>query len=216
MSTTEDDKHLHINIFKDNTNKNKVEEASNKSEMYLILMNEELNNKNRDYLNELNESKQENDSLTEENERMEKSVTYQRGLLHNFDEINNMRKKLNNIQNDIIVLNKQYIKDFGKLYQNYYAFFKMFLYCYVGVVVLLLATSRIGIYDTFMYNCIIGAASFINIIITKFDHNTTFDTLYNRYKIEHDKLRDHLKMSQKKIEEMDKNNEHITNFIDSI
>ena len=67
---------------------------------------------------------------------MEKSVTYQRGLLHNFDEINN-GEKLNDIQNDIIVLNKQYIKDFGKLYQNY-TFFKMFLYCYIGVVVLLL------------------------------------------------------------------------------
>ena len=217
MSTTEEDKHLHINIYKDNANnKSKIEEASNKSEMYLILMNEELNNKNRSYLDELNESKQENNTLTDENERMEKSITYQRGLLHNFHEINNKRKGLNDIQNNILSLNKNLIRDTNKLYDNYAMFLKMFLYCYGSIIVLLMGMNFISIYDTLIFNLTIGCALFINIIFTKFDYNITFETMNNNYRMDYDKLRDHLKISQKKIEEMDKNNEHITDFIDNI
>jgi hypothetical protein len=217
MSTTEDDKHLHINIYKDNgVNKGKIEDASNKSEMYLILMNEELNNKNRNYLDDLNTSKQENDTLTEDNERMEKSITYQRGLLHNFHSINNNRKELNDIQNNIVLLNKTYIKDISKLYINYSYFIQLFLYCYVSTLVLLFGVGFITLYDTFIFNSIVGLSSFITVIFTKFDYNSTFNTIHNNYKMDYEKLRDHLKISQKKIDDMDKNNEHITEFIDVV
>ena len=85
-----DNQHLHINIFKDN--KEKIESSSNKSESYLIAANEELNNKVRTLLDELATCNAEKDALLEENERMEKSITYQRGLLHNFNGLKSLEK----------------------------------------------------------------------------------------------------------------------------
>jgi hypothetical protein len=86
----EDNQHLHINIYKDN--KEKIDSSPNKSESYLIAANEELNNKVRELLNELSTCNAEKDTLLEENERMEKSITYQRGLLHNFNGLKNFEK----------------------------------------------------------------------------------------------------------------------------
>ena len=87
---TEDNKHLHINIYKDN--KEKIDSSPNMSESYLIANHEELNNKVRELLDELSTCNAEKDTLLEENERMEKSITYQRGLLHNFNGLKNFEK----------------------------------------------------------------------------------------------------------------------------
>ena len=80
---SEDNQHLHINIYKDN--QQKIDSSPNMSEAFLITTNEELNNKLRELLNELSTSNAEKDTLLEDNERMEVTVSNQRGLLHNFN-----------------------------------------------------------------------------------------------------------------------------------
>ena len=52
MSFT-DDNTLHINIYKDN--KDQIESSSNKSESYIIIANDELNNKVRNFINQISE-----------------------------------------------------------------------------------------------------------------------------------------------------------------
>lgn len=85
-----ENQHLHINIYKDN--KEKIDASPNKSESYLIAANEELNNKVRELLDELSTCNAEKDTLLEENERMEVTVSNQRGLLHNFNGLKNFEK----------------------------------------------------------------------------------------------------------------------------
>ena len=59
------------------------------SEAFIIMANEELNNKLRDVLDELSTVRGEQDTLMEDNERMEVTITNQRGLLHNFNGLKN-------------------------------------------------------------------------------------------------------------------------------
>ena len=72
---------IHINIFKNN--ESQIEQSSNKSESYIILMNEDLNNKNRDYIIEIEQLTNQVNDLEEMNDKSEKSITYMRGLLKN-------------------------------------------------------------------------------------------------------------------------------------
>lgn len=90
MST--EDQTFNINIFKDN--KESIESSNNKSESYILLANEKLNNTNRDLIIELNELQNNMNDLENDNERMEKSITYQRGLLHNFNDIKNNQENM--------------------------------------------------------------------------------------------------------------------------
>ena len=90
MST--EDQTFNINIFKEN--KESIESSNNKSESYILLANEKLNNTNRDLLIELNELQNNINNLENDNERMEKSITYQRGLLHNFNDIKNNQENI--------------------------------------------------------------------------------------------------------------------------
>jgi len=212
---SDEDKHLHINIFKDN--KDKIDTASNKSEMYLILMNEELNNNTKSYLDDLNTSKQENDSLTDDNERMEKSLTYQRGLLQNFHANNNHRKKLNDIQDSLIVLNQKHIKQTSNLYNSIVHFINFMLYSFITLLVLAFAIGLLDVFQIVVFTLLIILSVSSTVLITKFDFTKhSFQLACANYSSENARITINLKKSQKQIEEMDKNNNHITEFIDSI
>jgi hypothetical protein len=87
-----DDKTFNINIYKDN--KNLIDTSENKSEIYILLANEELNNKNKDLIQEISKLNQIISDLENDNERMEKSITYQRGLLHNFNYIKKYQQEI--------------------------------------------------------------------------------------------------------------------------
>ena len=101
-----ENQHLHINIYKDN--QQKIDSSPNMSEAFLITTNEELNNKLRELLNELSTSNAEKDTLLEDNERMEVTVSNQRGLLHNFNGLNSYLE----VELIIILINKYNKKNF--------------------------------------------------------------------------------------------------------
>ena len=86
-----DDKTVNINIYKNN--KDTIENSDNKSETYIIISNEELSNRNRELLESILQLENTISDLENDNERMEKSITYQRGLLHNFNHIKNYQNE---------------------------------------------------------------------------------------------------------------------------
>lgn len=104
-----DDKHLHINIFKEN--KDKIESAPNMSEAFIIMANEDLNNKLRDVLDELSTVRAEQDTLMEDNERMEVTITNQRGLLHNFNGLKNHEIKRADLFEKLYKNHKELVKE---------------------------------------------------------------------------------------------------------
>jgi hypothetical protein len=124
---------IHINIYKDN--KETINSSNNPTESYIIQVNEELNNKNKDLILELEIIKSEKDTIEEDNDKMEKSSTYQRGLLHNLNELNKLENAITSKQKELhkLLFNEnekieKHIKDFE--YDS-----KLFM-CFCGVIIL--------------------------------------------------------------------------------
>jgi len=92
----QDDKNVNINVFTEN--KEKIMQADNSCQEYILLCNEQLqytlNVQNeetkqlQDYLNELETN----------SDRTEKTITYMRGLLKNFVQIRNLEKKIQDFE----------------------------------------------------------------------------------------------------------------------
>lgn len=139
MST---EKPVNITIYKEN--KESIDSSSNRTEAYIILANEELNNKNRDLIKEISELTAEKDSLEEENEKLEKSSTYQRGLLHNLSELNKLEEIVSKNENE---LNKVFLEEMKYLDENFKLKEKN-ISIFIGLVTtLLLIESLMGIID---------------------------------------------------------------------
>lgn len=132
---------IHINIYKEN--KEAINSSNIPTECYIIQVNEELNNKNRDLLQELETLKSEKDSLEEDNEKMEKSSTYQRGLLHNLSELNKLKTVISSkqaeLQKVLVIENERvgkHIKDFeydAKLFMCFCTGILLFQ-CFLGII----------------------------------------------------------------------------------
>ena len=72
---------VNINIYDDN--KARINNADNSTQEYIILMNEELNNKILILNTELDEKNNEISILECDQDKNEKSITYMRGMLKN-------------------------------------------------------------------------------------------------------------------------------------
>nr|QDY52297.1 hypothetical protein 6_9 [Mimiviridae sp. ChoanoV1] len=139
MST---EKPVNITIYKEN--KESIDSSSNRTEAYIILANEELNNKNRYLIKENSELTAEKDSLEEDNDKLEKSSTYQRGLLHNLSELNKLEEIVSKNENE---LNKVFLEEMKYLDENFKLKEKN-ISIFVGLVTtLLLIESLMGIID---------------------------------------------------------------------
>ena len=137
-----EEKHLKINIY--NENKEQIEKSKNQSESYLILSNEELNNKLRDAINDISEMNAEKLELENDNERMEKSITYQRGLLHNFNGLNKLYEKKIKIQSDILKQKSDYILNFKNKYQKFQdtMFYNMVITLLFNLLIILMVDNK--------------------------------------------------------------------------
>ena len=124
---------IHINIYKDN--KETINSSNNSTESYIIQVNEELNNKNRDLLQELETLKSEKESLEEDNEKMEKSSTYQRGLLHNLSELNKLEYTITSKQKELQKLLFDENEKIEKHIRDFEYDIKLFM-CFCGVIIL--------------------------------------------------------------------------------
>ena len=217
MSEESGTKQFHINIMSDNTAKDKVEKSSNQSETYILLMNEQLTNKIRDLEAELNEVRQENETLTEENERMEKSLTYQRGLLHNFDEMNNVRSNLIKILNGYLSnyrANTIKVEETTKSIRE----FRFQLYYIYGFLSIL--CTGIGVIDvtslllmiTLLFTTYYGTLFIFNIDRNRLNLNKLFEN----NKESHIVIEKDVKSKQKELTDLENSNNHIGEFIDNI
>ena len=165
---------IHINIYKEN--KEAINSSNNPTESYIIQVNEELNNKNRDLLQEVETLKSEKESLEEDNEKMEKSSTYQRGLLHNLSELNKLETVISSkqveLQKVLIVETEKiakHIKDFE--YDS-----KLFI-CFCGGIILF--QCILGIIDIVSGITIIleiGGLLYMSQIYKKFKYKTDSET----------------------------------------
>ena len=108
---------VNITIFKDH--EEKIKAASNMSEAYIILANEALNNRLRESENTIAELNAQIETLTEDNSRMEVTVTNQRGLLQNFHALNNLEKTISGNYGSINEAQKEQIKAYNSFQEEF-------------------------------------------------------------------------------------------------
>ena len=211
-SKMEEGKQFNINIYKEN--KEGIENASNRAEAYIILANEELNNKNRDILLDLKELQSQHEIQTEENERMEVTIVNQRGMLHNLHASNKLEGSLT-IEYE--KLNKDYsnqIEDLciysdknDTLFTNYFMYF----------IIALLVQSSLGIIDIYAFITVVVNLSSLFYITHHFHgQENSLESICKS----HDSLRklvdSEIKRIKNDISETKRGTDHISNFIDSI
>ena len=178
MSSSNDDKTFNINIFKEN--QQQIESSTNKSESYILLANEQLNNKNKEFIQQIIELENTISDLENDNERMEKSITYQRGLLHNFNHIKNYQEEMIKNYESIISSNNKFknliFENFSKCIQVLY-----YTVC-ISCVLFLLSVFLTGCdFYTVSINIITLLSTFYSLTcIFKFDNENITDSM-NKY-----------------------------------
>lgn len=217
MSEESGTKQFHINIMSDATSKEKVEKSSNQSETYILIANEQLSNRVRELEAELSEVRQENDSLTEENERMEKSLTYQRGLLHNFDEMNQIHKKcvkslttyLSNYKNNNLEI-KSTIKSIRNFRMQLYYMYALMLSLFVSVGI-------IDIFSSVIVVTLVFFTYYVSLFVFSIDRNSlNLKKMFEKYEEVYNKNETEVKEIKKELTNLENNNNHIGEFIDNI
>ena len=155
-----DDKTVNINIYKNN--KDKIESSVNKSESYIIISNEELHNKNKELLVETTQLENTISDLENDNERMEKSITYQRGLLHNFNHLRNYEREKCTLHLNMINIYKEYILQLENNNKKLSIINKCNAIVLLLVVLLCLLTSLIEYYDFILLTFIVCFTYYCN------------------------------------------------------
>lgn len=206
-----DDKTFNINIY--DKNKKTIESANNKSESYLILSNEELNNKNREFLIEINNLNNTIDYLEIDSDKMEKSITYQRGLLHNF----NSNKKL---QSELIKKYKEHIRRYSELniyiLEKYNILLKIINYSLLSSFALMLMSLLIfGDLISFLVYIMIIISSFYIISDTIYDFNPEkISSQIKKYTSDIKTQYNGITICVNDIEKFSKNNDFVSDLFD--
>ena len=210
-------KQFHINIMNDANSKERVEKSSNQSETYILLMNEQLNNRVKELESELNTLRQDSDSIAEDNERMEKSLTYQRGLLHNFDEINKNYKDLRGIYTDYVA---KHVKDIDSIKetQKMTESFRMQYYYTMSILfTVMLATGFINFVNAVFMAMTVFGSYYLAIYVFRVDRKSiSVKYLMSQHQEGYQTLDTKIKLIETKLDKLHKNNDHIGEFIDSI
>ena len=193
---------FNINLY--SSNKDQIENSSNGSQEYIILMNEELSNVNRNLALELRTTQDQLEIIEEDLGKQETKTVYMRGILKNIFGLNTMEKNLNHQHKKIIVLQGNHIDKLQDLFRHW-------LICIYLLYFLM-----------FMANLITFPVAF-NLLLFTFliVQGTTFCTFkqFNIGAVLHTNFTEKLKYVKElrtSITNIEKNNDHINEYIDCI
>ena len=208
----EDSKQFHINIFKDG--EKTIETSTNRAEAYIILANEELNNKNRDLLTELKELQAQNDILTEENERMEVTINNQRGMLHNLHNLNLMEK---NLSTQFEKINDDFVKQIDELkYYHEKGYDTVGRYIAYFIIAIFFQTA-LGLIDpSTMIMITINLVSLFYFTLKFHGQKTNYSSIMGTHNSFRNAQNKEIKRIQSEINETKRGTDHISDFIDSL
>lgn len=212
----ESPKNISIAVYEQN--KEKIKNADNSSEEFIIQMNEFLQNRNNQNLISIEEYKKNIEDLENENDKQEKSITYMRGLLHNFN------VKIQTLTS-VIKYDKEYFKDtdnyiniinnlLKKLHKKfiYYQFiFSIFLI--ISWICDIISFSNIFTfifinYCSLSFSCIISGID-INFVMNISDFINKFNKTQQEYNCK-------IKTFDDEIKTIDKSNDYIEDYINVI
>lgn len=207
---------IHINIFKNN--ENQIEQSSNKSESYIILMNEDLNNKNRDYIIEIEQLTYQVNDLEEMNDKSEKSITYMRGLLKNIIGLKKLINEVNKIYKEhdknILEINKC----ISNLVLNLNKSINILPIIYSIVIVLCFLMNISNLYNIIIQTFVIVITLLINFTYVNLDIRFILEySKYNNSKnIIFSSTRKYINEKEEEIKKIEDANDFLNEYVDVI
>lgn len=207
---------LPINISVYENNKEKINNADNSYQEYIIQNNEFINNRNKEYIIQIKDIQNDLDTIEDENDKLEKRITYMRGFLHN--------------SNQIIKAKEKYIKLFFNYHKNIYEYtnvlnkniliFIKSLYLLFSLFYIILVSFWIfGSINFFIiiYNTIfLILASVISILYynVNIKYYIDFDNTVNSFNISTLEGKKQIDFESNKIKELISSNDNISEYID--
>jgi hypothetical protein len=209
-------KNIHINIIEQG--KDDLETSNNKSETYIILMNEELNNKNREQIEEIKDLNSQIVELENQSDRSEKSITYMRGLLKNFVELKNMLINLNKLYLDKYNNSNQKMDFINKFIIELNQFVKIIPFVSGLILSFTFLMGMISIYEILMYMFLLGITVLILMAYTKISIELFYN--FDKFKSNVDELTKHYNVKivslENIIKKVEDGNDFLNEYIDVI
>ena len=204
-----DDKTVNINIYKNN--KETIENSDNKSETYIIISNEELNNRNRELLESMLQLENTISDLENDNERMEKSINYQRGLLHNFNHIKNYQntqlKEYNKFKSKILETEKFLVNENNK-------HFKMMQFNIFALCLFSIAFTPYDLYNNIFHIITIISVFFMSKLIFSYEKDNVSVFMKN-YKLKENQFKNKISELESDIKTITSKSDFISDLIDN-
>jgi len=196
-----DSNRFNINLYDTSTSK-----GNNKTEDYLVHMNTELTNKITEISQEITSLENRFEQSEDLNDSLEQKIVYLRGLLKNIFAIKNMEMSLSkNYQLEIKETNKS-VDNFNKSFRN------IIIYFFVNFLILCFALDNLEAFFALLSNSIFIFG------FSKFMFHNDFHNIVSQF-IGQNKInlkKPSLSGLRKEIDELEKNNDYINEFIDCI
>lgn len=207
---------LPINISVYESNKEQIKNADNSYQEYIIQNNEHLSNQNKQYIIQIKDIQTAHDDLENDNNKLETSLTYMRGFLHN--------------NNELLKAKEKYIKLFYNYHKNIYEYTNA-LNKNIIKIMNAITLSLIIFYIVLVISWIFGYNNIINIIITtiylilacsisfvyyniNIKYYINFDNIVNSFNISNTNSKKQIDIESKKIKELIDSNDNISEYID--
>ena len=212
----EEEKNIHINIIKNG--KEAIDKSTNKSETYIILMNEELNNKNREQIEEIKDLNSQIVDLEDQSDRSEKSITYMRGLLKNMIGVKNMVLSLNKLYTEKYKNNNEKMEFINKFIIDLNLSIRILPLVSGLVLLFTFLMDMINLYEILVSIFVFGLTGLIILTYTKI--NTQLFLKYDSFQSEVEKLNNdydvQIKELRLKIKKVEDSNDFLNEFVDNI
>jgi hypothetical protein len=212
----DEEKNIHINIIKNG--KEAIDKSTNKSETYIILMNEELNNKNREQIEEIKDLNSQIVDLEDQSDRSEKSITYMRGLLKNMIGVKNMVLSLNKLYTEKYKNNNQKMEFINKFLIDLNLLIRILPLVSGLVLLFTFLMNIINLYEILVLIFVFGLTGLI--ILTYSKISTQLFLKYDSFQSEVEELnKDYdvqIKELRLKIKKVEDSNDFLNEFVDNI
>lgn len=209
-------RNISISVYE--KHKEEINKSDNASQAYIILANEALENKNKEYLVEIEKINKELDDLETDNGKLETSVTYMRGLLHNFNAVINHQKKIIKYNTDLYDTLKKHTKQSNVELIKYNRIINHYHMVFVTLLCLSWIVNFITVYDFYCFIVIdlvkiliLGIYEFVD-----FNFINEIDSITSKLAIKLTTIKNKVEIEQMELEKINKSNHFIEDHIDNL
>lgn len=216
MQSEQNPNNISISVYEGN--KERIQNADNSSQEYIILQNEELNKQNRDFIVQITEKDTHIEELEIDNDKMETSIKNMRGVMHNFSAKIKKQTQIIKLQDN----KYKDLRDYAKVVNDFVKIISDYPNMYIMITLSLLITSYILGLITLWQSFIYLLFNFINFSIIcshlKSNHDVVRNVDKNTESMNQKTINynNNIRCLEAEILEIDRSNNFIEEYIDNI